>query len=679
MENFVVAIDGPAGSGKSSISKVIAKTLGFVHIDTGAMYRAVTLEAINRGIDLNNENEYDFLNDISVVYKNNVIYLNGNDVSKEIRKKEITNNVSTPSKIKVVRDKMVEFQRESAKYGKVLMDGRDIGTVVLPNADLKIFLTASPEVRAQRRAKEIIDAGGSVDINVILEEIKARDFKDSNREIAPLKQADDAILLDTSNLSFEEVIQEIINLINKRLCVMKNVNENFDMGSISLPKSLKVGDKLDGVVVSIADDNTIMLDIQNFTEGTMHLDHYTKDKSVTSFKDIVKIGDVIKCEVAKVTEEHIYLSRLNQIIVENFQKLVAEFEANNNVVVTVKSLVNGKGYVCEVLGNRVFMPLNQASEGVKINDKVEVRILRVDEKKRDAVVSRRVIEQEIYHDNKAKELESINVGDVLTGTVVKVEKFGAFVKFNYNQGLLKANQLAHTFVDVTKELTEGQEIEVKVIAKEDGKLALSRKALLKTPFELFAEAHKVGQTVVGKVVNKLPFGLLIELAPNVRGLLHASEYSHNPNDNFNNCVVIGDEVETAILKIEAKGEKVSLSRKALMDNPWSRVNAQYGDLVDFKVVEINEKGLKVEALGVDGFVPTSDAIIELKNASLESYYAIGDEGKAYITDIKPREWFLKLSIRKYLVEQERKSYEKYLEPAEEVTVTLGEKYKDLLK
>ena len=433
MENFVVAIDGPAGSGKSSISKAVAKSLGFVHIDTGAMYRAVTLEAINRGIDLANENEYDFLNEISVIYKDNTIYLNGVDVSKEIRKKDITNNVSTPSKIKVVRDKMVEFQRESAKIGKVLMDGRDIGTVVLPDANLKIFLTASPEVRAQRRAKEIIDAGGVVDFNVILEEIKARDYKDSHREIAPLKQAHDAILLDTSNMGFEEVIQEIIKLINKRLDVMKNVNENFDMGSISLPKSLRVGDKIDGVVVSIADDNTIMLDIQNFTEGTMHLDHYTKDKSVTSFKDIVKVGDVIKCEVAKVTEEHIYLSRLNQIIVENFQKLVAEFEANNNVVVTVKSLVNGKGYVCEVLGNRVFMPLNQASEGVKINDKVEVRILRVDEKKRDAVVSRRVIEQEIYHDNKAKELESINVGDVLTGTVVKVEKFGAFVKFNYNQ------------------------------------------------------------------------------------------------------------------------------------------------------------------------------------------------------------------------------------------------------
>lgn len=690
MKNFIVAIDGPAGSGKSSISKAVAKALDFVHIDTGAMYRAVTLEAINRGIDLTNEEEYKFLDDISVIYKNNVIYLNGVDVSKEIRKKDITNNVSTPSKIKAVRDKMVFFQRESAKYGRVLMDGRDIGTVVLPDANLKIFLTASPEVRAQRRAKEIIDAGGTVDFNVILEEIKIRDFKDSNREIAPLKQADDAILLDTSNMTFDEVIREIIKLINMRLDVMKNVNENFDMGSISLPKSLKVGDKLDGVVVSIPDDNTIMLDIQNFTEGTMHLDHYTKDRSVSSFKNLVKVGDVINCEVAKVTEEHIYLSRLNQIVVENFQKLVAEYEAKKDVVVTVKSLVDGKGYVCEVLGNKVFMPLTQAPESVKLGDKVEVRILRVDEKKRDAVVSRRVIDKEIYEankarekalyqENKAKEFENIKVGDVLTGTVAKVEKFGAFIKFEYNQGLLKANQLAHTFVDVTAELTEGQEIEVKVISKENDKIALSRKVLLKTPFELFAEAHKVGQTVVGKVVNKLPFGLLIELAPNVKGLLHASEYSHNPNDNFNNCVVIGDEVEAAILKIEAKGEKVSLSRKALIDNPWSRVTAQYGDLVDFKVLEVNEKGLKVETLGVDGFIPTSDALVELKNATLDSYYAVGDEGKAYITDIRPREWFLKLSVRKYLVEQERKSFEKYLEPAEEVTVTLGEKFKDLLK
>ena len=460
---------------------------------------------------------------------------------------------------------------------------------------------------------------------------------------------------------------------------MKNMNDIFDMESISLPKNLKVGEKLEGVVVSIADDNTIMLDIQNFTEGTMHLDHYTKDKSVNSFKGLVKVGDVIKCEVAKVTEENIYLSRINQINEENFNKLTKVMEDGSNIVVTVKGLVKDKGYNCEYQGNRIFMPLSQASEAYKNGDKVEVRILRINEKNREAVVSRRVIDQEIYKENKAKELESINVGDVLTGTVAKVEKFGAFISFGYNQGLLKANQWAHTFVDITKEANVGDKVEVKVISKENGKIALSRKVLLKTPFELFCDEHKVGQTVTGKVVNKLPFGLLLEVAPNIKGLLHSSEYSHNPNDNFNNCVVIGDMVEVAILNISTKDEKIALSRKALMDNPWARVTAQYGDIVEYKVLEVNEKGLKVEACGVEGIIPASEALKELKNASLESYYAVGDTGKAYIIDIKPQEWFLKLSIKKLQLEEERKSFEKYLSEENEENVTLGDVFKDILK
>ena len=151
MKNFVVAIDGPAGSGKSSISKMVSEKLGFVHIDTGAMYRTVTLEALNRNVDVNNEFEFKFLEETNIVYSNGIIYLNGKDVSEEIRSTIVTNNVSAASKHKYVRDKMVDYQRISASKGKVLMDGRDIGTVVLPDANVKIFLTASPEVRAQRR------------------------------------------------------------------------------------------------------------------------------------------------------------------------------------------------------------------------------------------------------------------------------------------------------------------------------------------------------------------------------------------------------------------------------------------------------------------------------------------------------------------------------------------------
>ena len=199
MDNFKVAIDGPAGSGKSTISKRICDILGFTHIDTGAMYRAVTLEALNRGIDLENPACYNFLDEISIVYENDHILLNGKSVGREIRSTRVAENVSTVAKMPIVRNKMVELQKKAAKSGKIIMDGRDIGYVVLPDADVKIFLTASVEERAKRRFKEVQNAGKLDKYEDILENIKQRDFKDSSRELNPLRKADDAILLDTTS------------------------------------------------------------------------------------------------------------------------------------------------------------------------------------------------------------------------------------------------------------------------------------------------------------------------------------------------------------------------------------------------------------------------------------------------------------------------------------------------
>ncbi len=215
MKDFLVAIDGPAGSGKSSISEIVAKRLGFTHIDTGAFFRAVTLEALNRGINLENEDEYSFLDDIEIIYKEGKTYINDKDVSGLIRTPEISRNVSTPSKIKRVRERVIDFERMSCK-GKIIMDGRDIGTVVLPNANLKIFLTASNEERARRRFEQNKELGIESDYDTILKEIIIRDKKDSERAIAPLKQASDAILIDTTKLNIEEVSNLIISLINER-------------------------------------------------------------------------------------------------------------------------------------------------------------------------------------------------------------------------------------------------------------------------------------------------------------------------------------------------------------------------------------------------------------------------------------------------------------------------------
>jgi cytidylate kinase len=217
MKNFQVAIDGPAGSGKSSICEIVAKRIGFTHIDTGAMYRAVTLEAMRRDIDLGDETQYNFIDSIDLIYQNDKTFLEGEDVSKEIRSIPVTRNVSLVSSLKRVRDKMVYFQRKSAEQGLVLMDGRDIGTVVLPSADVKIFLTASPEERAKRRLKELKEKGISSDYETVLEDIKVRDYKDSHRAIAPLKMANDAIEVDTTNLTIDEVCSRIIQIINERM------------------------------------------------------------------------------------------------------------------------------------------------------------------------------------------------------------------------------------------------------------------------------------------------------------------------------------------------------------------------------------------------------------------------------------------------------------------------------
>lgn len=205
----IIAVDGPAGAGKSTVSKICASRLGYTYIDTGAMYRAVALKVLQSGKSL----DENLISDIDIkLDESGKIFLDGGDVTKEIRTPEVSRGASDVAKFSFVRKKLTELQRDMAKRGKVIMDGRDIGTQVLPNADLKIFLTASVDERARRRFEELKTKNFAADFDRIKKDIALRDKQDSEREIAPLAQAADAILLDSTNLSIEQVVAEILRL-----------------------------------------------------------------------------------------------------------------------------------------------------------------------------------------------------------------------------------------------------------------------------------------------------------------------------------------------------------------------------------------------------------------------------------------------------------------------------------
>lgn len=217
-----IAIDGPAGAGKSSVAKLVAKELGYIYVDTGALYRTVGLYSIRKGIDTKDaEAVTATLKDIEVklgfVDGAQHVFLNGEDVSDAIRTPEASMGASNVSAIPAVRTFLFDLQRDIAKNNNCLMDGRDIGTVVLPNAQIKLFLTASPEARAERRYKELIEKGEKVDFQEVLDDINKRDYQDSHREIAPLKQAEDAILVDNSGCNLEEGKELVINIIKENL------------------------------------------------------------------------------------------------------------------------------------------------------------------------------------------------------------------------------------------------------------------------------------------------------------------------------------------------------------------------------------------------------------------------------------------------------------------------------
>lgn len=455
-------------------------------------------------------------------------------------------------------------------------------------------------------------------------------------------------------------------------------------------QALKVRDKVEGEIFKV-EDNLIYLTLENYAEGRMFVEFF--GKNITSFKDVVKEGDRISAVITKINDEpsYILLSRLPLLRDESF-KVLEQAYAENKTLETKISKVDEKGLHLKYEGFDIFLPyglldreLVEKKDTLK-GQTLEVHLIEVKNGRRPRLIAsrkqifeaKRQQELEARQIARKEEIENINTGDVLTGKIERIEPHAATVRFNHVAGLLRISQIQHRRIeDINEVIKLGDEIEVKVIKKEGMRLDLSHKALLPTPFEAFSEAHKKGSAVTGAVVQKLPFGLIIELEEGVRGLLHQSEYSWNPNDNFASFVKIGDQVESAIILVDVKKKKISLSRKLLVDNPWKNVSFRRGENVEVKCVEIiTDKGMNVEAKGVLGFIPISELSVERIN-KIEDHFAQGDTFEARVIEVNAREWHLKLSVKQVTEDSMRSEYEQFL-TNDEGTTTIGDLFESVL-
>lgn len=714
MMGFQIAIDGPAGAGKSTIAKEVAKRLGFIYIDTGAMYRAVTLKALNLKIDLHFEENYNFLNSTSLHFnaEDNHLILDGKDVEEDIRSNIVADNVSVPSMISCVRTTLVDWQRQLASDNNVIMDGRDIGTVVLPNADLKIYLNASVECRAQRRLDENLSKGlNDLDYEGTIESIKQRDFKDSNREISPLKKADDAIEIDSSDLCIEDVVRQIISLVLKRGYKMENellnanatteevveetqASEEANEVAASTPAYKpyqvvegKVAHVLDAseargkvkakdqrVVVELPDGSTGMLlkkDIAGLEEGEDLFDRYVEgDAIVVAVKKVYEDGGILlSTELLQVRDE---LKKFEEVIKEH-----GTFEASVEKVVSAGLLLKYNDFSCLLPNGQT-----EATENLEslVGTTLCVAPIRVDYNRARLIVSEKVATAIKSRAEKEQFISTLEVGQTFEGTVKNIEKYGAFVELGSGvEGLLHISEVEHNRIsDVSKVLSVGEKVNVKIIKLEEGHIGLSRKALIPNFWMEYVNDKNVGSVVNGTIIEINKSGLVLDLAENVTGFLPKSEFAWERDAFVEDFVTVGDSLELKIIELDPNKKRIILSKKQMAANPWDNLGCNVGDTVTVSVVAVLKDGVKLLYNGALGYASKNN-LVNVDVDALEKGQTL--ELKVRAIDLeKTRIIFGNRPTREERAPKPEKenSYNKYMK-SDKPSNTLGDLFGDKLK
>ena len=619
---MVVAIDGPAGTGKSTVAHKVAQELGLTFLNSGSFYRALTLAALDAGINIDDtDSMMEFAGKQKLDYVNAHLFLNGKDIDDLLHQDKVDANVSKVSSIVPLRHLVNDRMREIVKSLSIICEGRDMTTVVFPKAEFKFYLDASIDVQAQRR----FDQGVS---GLTLEEVKAaiikRDEQDRNKAEGSLKRAADAQYIDTSDLTINDVCAIIINKIkSKGFAMEKEVEKNVSQGSESIYTQLEAsinkmepvedGANVTGIVVQVTED-TVFVDVNCKSEGKI---------PVTEFAgELPKVGEEITVYlVSQFGKNGPVVSKQKADEKRLWEEFKVAAEKNTPVDGTISSVTKG-GYMVNLGGGiSAFLPISQADAQkvekedklVGVKSKFYVVRLYSQNGKRNVVVNRRKYLEEQINVNRDKFFETVKIGDSVKGTVKSFTSFGAFIDLGGFHSLLHKNDMSWGHVTRPKDFVKkGQEIELKVIRldPEGKRINLSLKHFAEDPWVHFEEKYHVNDIVGGKVTKLTEFGAFIELEEGIEGLAHISEFSwtkkiSKPSD----MVKEGDEVQCMILGYDIQAGRVSLGLKQVTANPWDTLSEKYpvGTKVSGKVVKITNSGAFVQLEeGIDAFLAGED-------------------------------------------------------------------------
>ena len=601
----IITIDGPSGAGKSTVAKLIADKLGFKYLDTGAMYRAVTLYMIENQVDIKNEEEViNALNKLNIGFDSNYrIYLDSQDITEDIRKEKVVKFVSEVSAISSVRRKMVDLQRDIAKEGNYILDGRDAGSVVFPNADYKFYLEASLEERAKRRYKEELSKEVDISFEEVKESIKKRDKYDSNRKDSPLVVPENAIIIDTTNMTIDEVAEEITDIfLNKKTISIFDINsdnlrnregimednnlsneqerneflkavEEFGEGDNN--NSYKVGNIVKGKIEKF-DDSDVFINLNYKVEGKINRSEFEREPY---------IGEELEALIDSVDNDNGYFILSKAKLDKRRAQFVIEDAIKNNKSVKgiVKEVIKG-GFNISIMGYQAFCPFSQIeiNKGIKdeehIGKEYDFKIIK--KKGKDIVVSRRAYQEEKQNSNIETFLNNLKEGDIINGKVKNIERYGAFIGITEGlDGFLYRENMSWAKIINPKDIiTRGEERAFKVLSidREKHRVDLGLKQLENDSWVQFIEEYHVGDIIKGEVTNIKKFGAFVKVYDDVEGLIHISDLSWNSHINSpSDFVKKGAYLECKILAIDVPERKLTLGLKQAQENPWDTVSRDF--------------------------------------------------------------------------------------------------------